>query len=112
MLMTERDIVDRSWIVEFVADEVRLRCSYRRRRRRIVQFSVQLEIRHARRWQPVVRYDNAHGFCHRDMLHADGTREKTPLYYGSASETFTNAIEDVRANWQTYRDRFFRETGA
>jgi len=109
--MADADIVDRSWIADFVPDEVRIRCWYRRRRRRIVQYTVQLEIRHAERWQPVVRYDNAHGFCHRDTLHADGTQDKTPVYYGSANETFTRAIQDVRANWGAHRDRFLREIG-
>ena len=63
------------------------------------------------RWQPILRYDNAHGFCHRDTLHADGTQDKTPVYYGSANQTFTHAIQDVRANWRAHRDRFLREIG-
>jgi hypothetical protein len=109
--MADPDYVDRSWIAEFVPDEVRLRCRYRRRQKRIVQYTVQLELWYQEQWQPVVRYDNAHGFCHRDTLHADGTQEKTPVYYGSANETFTHAIQDVRSNWQAHRDRFLREIG-
>ena len=107
--MADPDITNRAWLVDLVPDEVRIRCSYRRRRKRIAQFTVQLELFHSEQWQPVVRYDNAHGFCHRDTVHADGSQDKTPVYYGSANDTFTRAIDDLRTNWQSYRDRFLRE---
>ena len=107
--MADPDVVDRSWLVDLVPDEVRFRSWYRRRRKRIVQYTVQLEILHADRWQPVVRYDNAHGFCHRDTIHADGTQDKTPVYYGDANDTFTRAIDELRENWQAHRARFLRE---
>ena len=109
--MPPPQITDRSWLIEVVPDQVRIRCSYRRRGKRIVQYTVQLEVQHSVRWQPVVRYDNAHGFCHRDVLHADGTQEKTAVFYGDASETFTRAIEDLRANWETHTARFLEEIG-
>ena len=108
--MVDSGITGRSWLVDLVPDEVRIRCWYRRLRKRIVQYTVQLEIRQAGQWQPAVRYDNAHGFCHRDTIHADGTQEKTPVYFGDANETFTYAIADLQGNWQAQRARFLRET--
>jgi hypothetical protein len=110
--MTDSDITSRSWLVDLVPDEVRLRCSYRRRRKRIVRYTVELEIYYTDEWRPVVRYDNAHGFCHRDMIHADDTQDKTPVYYGDANQTFTQAIDDLRENWQAHRARFLREVGS
>ena len=107
--MAGHDITNRTWVVDLIADEVRLRCSYRRRQKRIVQYTVQLEIHHSGRWQHVVRYDNAHGFCHRDTIHPDGSQEKTPVYYGNANDTFTHAIGDLRDNWQSHWARFLRE---
>ena len=89
-----------------------MRCAYRRRRKRIVHYTVQLEIRHADRWHAAVRYDNAHGFCHRDTIHPDGTREKTPVFYGEPNNTFTLAIDDVRANWPAHHARFLTEVGS
>ena len=71
--MTDRGITDRAWLVDLVPDEVRIRCSYRRRGKRLVQYTVQMELRYHEQWQPVVRYDNAHGFCHRDTIQADGS---------------------------------------
>jgi len=110
--MTDPDVISRSWLVDVKPDGVRLRCAYRRRRKRIVQFTVQIEVFHADQWMPVVRYDNAHGFCHRDTIHADGTREKVPVYYGDANDTFTRAINDLRGNWRDHYSRFLRETEA
>jgi hypothetical protein len=83
---------------------------YRRHRKRIVQFTVQIEFLHRSKWHPVVRYDNAHGYCHRDTIHADGTQEKQPVYYGDANDTFTRAIDDLRGNWREHCVRFVRET--
>jgi hypothetical protein len=108
--MAVHDITNRTWVVDIITDEVRLRCSYRRRRKRIIQYTVQLEIHYSGQWQPAVRYDNAHGFCHRDTIHLDGSQEKTPVYYGNANDTFTHAIDDLRDNWQAHRARFLRET--
>ena len=107
--MADSTTVERRWFVDVVPDEVRIRCFYQRRRKRIIQYTVQLETAHGGRWCPVLRYDNAHGFCHRDTIHADGTQHKTPVYYGDANETFTLAIEDLRANWQAHQARFLKE---
>jgi hypothetical protein len=76
----------------------------------VLQFAVQLEIEQEGAWNPVVRYDNAHGFCHRDDLHPDGTQTKTPVFVGDANQTFTHAIEELRTNWQSHRARFLNET--
>ena len=64
------------------------------------QFTVQLEIWHATGWLAVVRDDNAHGCCHRDTLHPDGTQEKMRVFVGDVNATFTHAIEELRATWE------------
>ena len=99
----------RAWILDLLPAEVQIRCAYKRQGKRIRQFTVQLEIYHQGIWQPVVRYDNAHGFCHRDVLHPDGSQDKTSVFVGDVNQTFTFAIEDLRANWQVHRDRYLRE---
>ncbi len=45
--------------------------------KRIVFFRVQLETLIEREWFPVVRYDTAHGFAHRDLMSRHGQVEKT-----------------------------------
>lgn len=71
--------------------------------------TVQLEAFHSNQWKPIVRYDNAHGFCHLDTIHPDGSQDKTPVYLGNANDTFTRAIDDLRLHWQSHHARFFRE---
>ena len=100
---------ERHWFVELSRDEARLRCSYTRRGRTVELFTVQLEIRISETWVPVIRYDNAHGFCHRDMLHPDKTQDKTQIFVGDVNATFTFAIEDLRTQWRSYRDRYLGE---
>jgi hypothetical protein len=56
-----------------------------------------------------MRYDNAHGFCHRDCLHPDGTQDKTRIYVGDVNETFSYAIDDLRTNWEAHQARFLKE---
>jgi hypothetical protein len=99
----------RTWLIRVAADEAQIRCSFQRVKKRVVRFAVQLETLFEGNWMPVVRYDNAHGFCHRDVLHTDGTQDKTGVFVGDVNETFTFAIEDLRANWQVHRDRYLRE---
>jgi hypothetical protein len=105
-------IVERRWIEDLLPNEAQLRCFYRRQGKVIDQFTVQLELNRDGVWQPVVQYDNAHGFSHRDTLHADGTQEKTSFSMGNLNETFTFAIEDLQANWCTHQERYLRELGA
>ncbi len=97
---------ERFWFIEFPSGEARLRCWFQRRNRTIERITVQLEIRYAARWLAVARYDNAHGFCHRDDLHPDGSQDKTRVFIGDVNETFTYAIDELRANWQSFRDRY------
>lgn len=75
-------------------------------RNRIVFFRVQLETQVGDRWRPVVRYDMAHGFVHRDLLDRRGRAIKTPLFNQDLNDALTFAEHDLKANWVSYRDRF------
>jgi hypothetical protein len=107
--MAEAGEVQREWLLELLPAEARMRCSYRRRGRRILQYTVQLEIFHSNDWRPVVRFDNAHGFCHRDDIHPDGSQDKTAMFVGDANDTFTLAIKEVQTGWESHRTRFLGE---
>ena len=107
--MEEAKPTEQSWLVDLSPGEARLRCSFVRRRRMIKNFTVQMEIRIGDHWVAVIRYDNAHGFCHRGVLHPDGSQDKVQVFVGDVNETFTFAIEDVRVHWQVHRARFLGE---
>lgn len=97
------------WFVRVAPNEAHIRCAYERLKNQILRFTVQLEIMHEGNWIPVVRYDNAHGFCHRDTLHSDGSQDKSGVFVGDLNETFTCAIAELRANWEAHRARYLKE---
>ena len=73
----------------------------------ILSFVVQLEcFFEGYEWLPIVRYDTAHGFAHRDTLHPKQETEKTELAVRDYNEGMNYAIEDIKANWQFYRRRY------
>ena len=97
---------------EFVyafAPDCRRRQIVRRSQRTILGFVVQLECFAAERWHPILRFDTAHGFAHRDVLHPDGRVEKTPLPAYDFNEALTLAEEELRRTWEQYRDQFLKE---
>ena len=59
-----------------ICDPIKPRDRYRhvhvRAKGRIVFFRIQLETLVGEKWMPVVRYDTAHGFVHRDLLDKRG----------------------------------------
>ena len=97
---------------EFVA---RLNSDCRRRHKhshykgKVISFSVQLEVRFRNNWHPVVRYDTAHGFAHRDFIHPNGKIDKTSLFLQDYSESLIFAEEDIKNNWELYREKFLVE---
>ena len=75
----------------------------------MIEFMVQLEVNLRGKWKPVIRYDTAHGFTHRDIFHADGRTEKTPFPVSDYNTALTFAELDLRTNWELHRERFLRE---
>ena len=94
-----------------VAPDCRIRHSHRRTGKMILSFVVQLEVRHPRRdtWLPVVRYDTAHGFAHRDRLYADGSSEKSPLPIEDYRQALNYAEAEVKEHWQVYQAQYLKE---
>lgn len=101
--------VERHWFIRVAPGVAHIRCGFERLKARVLRFTVQLEIFHGDHWLAVIRYDNAHGFCHRDTLHPDGSQDKTRVFVGDLNETFTFAVEELRANWEAHRARYLGE---
>ncbi len=74
----------------------------------VVNFRVQYQAVVSGMLYPIVRYDNAHGHPHRDLLDANGdTIIKTPIG-GTLAYALQTAIRDVKQNWRRYRADFLR----
>jgi len=89
--------------------EDRLRVDFETDRGRVTGLHVvQYETMRRGAWQPVARYDSAHGFVHLDLRTPAG-----PLKYRMTvedlDEALTFAIEDLKANWRAYKRRFVGE---
>lgn len=106
--MTEPHIVRRRWTRE-LAPGVRLRAIISRRGKRVLDFVAQLEIDDGDVSKPIVRYDNAHGFCHCDLMNADGTQVKRPVMAASLGEAFTQAMKDLTGSWADHVARYQRQ---
>jgi hypothetical protein len=78
-------------------------------RRKILFFRVQYETKINEIWYPVVRYDTAHGFAHRDILNRKGSVKKTPLFNQDYNDALTFAENDLKSNWEYYKQRFLEE---
>jgi hypothetical protein len=59
-------------------------------------------------WLPVVRYDTAHGYAHKDLINPDGTKEKILMGDAGYNELLAEADKDINQNWPRYRERFLR----
>ncbi|MBI3162369.1 MAG: hypothetical protein HYZ23_07650 [Chloroflexi bacterium] len=57
-------------------------------------------------WIPVVRYDTAHGYAHRDVMHPYKREEKTKMPVQDYNEAFNMAMEDVVRKRYEYRRRY------
>ena len=99
--------------LDFLGDssEDRMRCVFETRQGEVVDVNVvQYETFLRGKWVPVVRYDTAHGFFHRDVyLLAGKKRLKEFVYRTTLGEALTYAIQDIRLNWETYKSTFLEK---
>ena len=75
----------------------------------MIRFVVQGEVFVGGQWYPFLRFDTAHGFAHRDVLHADGQVEKTASPAQNFNVALTLAEEALRQTWAVHRERFLKE---
>ena len=74
----------------------------------LVAFMVQLEVEvEDGIWKPVIRYDCAHDFAHRDRYNLKGDQDKQEIAL-SYAESLDLADKDINDNWDIYQERFLR----
>ena len=87
----------------------RRRTYHKRLGQDIIEFMIQYEVFIKGKWYPVVRYDTAHGFTHKDVLAFNGTVTKYELPFADYNVALTFAEKDLKENWLIYRENFLRE---
>src|SRR3989338_8341080 len=103
------DQIRKTSFVTFLSSNVRRRHEHTRMGKHITSFAVQIELFWQNKWTPVVRYDTAHGFAHRDLISPKGKVDKTPLFVQNFNEVLDFSEADLKSNWQSYVERFLKE---
>ena len=75
----------------------------------VIRFVVQYEAYIEGKWRAIVRYDTAHGYFHKDIIHPDGSTRKTRLPGVEFADAFTQAELDIKMSWRRYRQTYLEE---
>jgi len=100
-IQTEGNVAEKRFLTFLGASsEDRIRCLFETRRGKVVRVKVaQYETLVRDHWIPVVRYDTAHGFYHRDVYLFGGRKHlKQIIVSPDLEEALTFAIQDIRKN--------------
>ena len=103
---------EKSWIQDFETQLDRLRVHFMTEKGEVKSIIViQYEAYIDGKWRAIVRYDEAHGFFHRDIMSPEGEQEKTAQLTSDKGLALTEALADIKQNWQSYRkayeDKFY-----
>jgi len=60
-------------------------------------------------WTAIVRYDCAHEFFHRDVMHPNGDKEKYEIAIDNLKSASKYAEQDLKDRWEWYRDRYLKK---
>ena len=60
-------------------------------------------------WTPIVRYDCAHGFFHRDILKPNGEKEKNEIVIDNLKSASKYAQQDLKDRWEWYKERYVKK---
>src|SRR3972149_3800365 len=85
-----------------------LRVMFESERGQIIRFVVQLECQFIEGgdWVVVVRFDAAHGYAHRDVMHPNRREEKTRMPVQDYNDLVRLEMSDVVAKRYEYRRRY------
>jgi hypothetical protein len=86
--------------------QVILRNLFRIDKKSVTGFVIQVEIcftaEGKKTHKPVVRYDHAHGFIHRDMIASDDRKTKYKLNTQDTKDAIVSAVEEIRENFNLW----------
>jgi hypothetical protein len=88
------------------AGAVRLRFRVKSAGGALAFFAVQLEALIDGEWKVVVRYDNAHGYVHRDVMARSGRQLSKDVLLHDLASAITFAEQDLSDRWEWYIARF------
>jgi hypothetical protein len=94
------------YFIRLTSDSDRIRVDFETDHGEVVALhAVQYETSGAGEWQAVARYDTAHGFFHLNVYTRRGP-VKYRIFLTELGWGLTFAIDDLKANWRLYKERF------
>jgi len=104
-------VVSEKEYIKVIDSENRVRVYRRVEKGQVKHFVVQYEALISGKWYAIIRYNSAHGFAHRDIIHPDGKVDKHPLPFSDFAAALTYGEQDISEHWKQYRERFEKEMG-
>lgn len=106
----DHQVYETSYVINLSPDgENRYRHYHVSEKGKVVEFRIQYEAYLEGKWYAIVRYDTAHGFAHRDVMHPDGTVTKTSFQPLDYATMLTYGERDLKRNWASYRENYIRD---
>lgn len=87
----------------------RIRVRFEKDKGVILDLIIQYETMINAKWIPIVRYDCAHGFFHRDLLHPNGDKEKKTIEVPDLKYAFTFSKQDLEDRWEWYKEQYLKK---
>ena len=76
---------------------------------KVIDIVIQYETFIDNKWIPIVRYDCAHGFFHRDIMNPNGTQDKSAISIELLEVAIGYAEQELKDNWQNYKNNFLKK---
>jgi hypothetical protein len=105
--VNSRDIEFETILDKFGNERMRVRL--KTQKNELLDIVYQYESFIGNKWEPIVRYDCAHGFFHRDVLHPNVEKEKTELTFDSLKSASQYAAQDIKDRWEWYKERYIKK---
>ncbi|MCA9919326.1 MAG: hypothetical protein KC445_15310 [Anaerolineales bacterium] len=98
---------EKFWIQDFSTGLDRLRIHFITKDGQVVTIVViQYEAYIDGKWEAIVRFDEAHGFFHRDIMIPSGGQKKTAQPAINKDLALKDAISHIKQFWRTYRETY------
>jgi hypothetical protein len=95
---------EKSWVYDFETKMDRLRVHFTTKCGQVESIAViQYEAYIDGAWRAIVRFDEAHGFFHQDIMSPTGKQRKTTWPASDKNHALTEAIRDIKQHWRYYR---------
>ncbi len=100
-------MVEKFWLQDFETGVDRLRVHFHTDQGHVVALLViQYEAFIDGKWRPIIRFDEAHGYFHRDVMSPSGEQRKAPIPVTDKSAALSNALREIKQFWRAYRKTY------